>query len=51
MSAVELSAVRFAETIAQDTIEKQNANGNVECAKICEKASYVVARSIREMKD
>lgn len=51
MSAVELSAVRFAETIAQDTIEKQNANGNAECVKICEKASYVVARSIREMKE
>lgn len=46
MSAIELKAVEFAESLAVDIINKDNIRGNENCAKACLVSSQQVAQSI-----
>lgn len=48
MSEFELSAIDFSETLSAQTIEKENLQGNDQCALACKRSSTIIAKILQE---
>lgn len=48
MSEFELSAIEFSETLSAQTIEKENLQGNDQCALACRRSSTIIAKILQE---